>query len=58
MPCDTKLKPNQTIKQRADEVRKAVARIDLGLTTGRIKAQIGPQGAIVFEGLRAKSATA
>jgi hypothetical protein len=54
MPCDTKLKPNQTIKQRADEVRKAVARIDLGLTTGRIKPKIGPQGAIVFEGLRAE----
>ena len=24
MPCDTRLKPRQTIQQRADEVRKAV----------------------------------
>ncbi len=51
MPCDTKLKPRQTIQQRAAEVRKVTATAISGLTTGRIKAKVGPQGAIAFIGL-------
>lgn len=51
MPCDTKLKQGQTIKQRADEVRRAVDRIAAGLSQGRIKPRIGPQGAIAFDGI-------
>lgn len=51
MPCDTKLKVNQTIKQRADEVRKAAERISQGLAGGTVKAKVGPQGAIAFIGL-------
>jgi hypothetical protein len=50
MPCDTRLKPKQTLQQRADEVRKAVAKLSEGLAAGRIKAKVGPQGAIAFEG--------
>jgi hypothetical protein len=53
MPCDTKLKPKQTIQQRAEEVRRAVGRIAEALTAGRVKARVGPQGAIAFEGLSA-----
>ena len=52
MPCDRALKPQQTIQQRAEEVRQAVVRIALGLVTGRVKVVIGPQGAIAFDGLR------
>lgn len=52
MPCDTKLKSRQTIQQRAEEIRQVTARVQLGLTTGRIKVKIGPQGAIAFDGLR------
>lgn len=51
MPCDTYLKPRQTIKQRADEVRKATDRIAKALAAGRAKAKVGPQGAIAFTGL-------
>jgi hypothetical protein len=51
MPCDRKLKTGQTLKQRADEVRKVVDRIATALTQGRVKAKVGPQGAIAFEGL-------
>jgi hypothetical protein len=51
MPCDTRLKPRQTISQRAAEVRAAVDRFNKGLTSGRIKAKVGPQGGIAFEGL-------
>jgi hypothetical protein len=50
MPCDTRLKPKQTIQQRAEEVRRAVARLSDALVSGRIKAKVGPQGAIAFEG--------
>jgi hypothetical protein len=50
MPCDTRLKPKQTIQQRADEVRKAVAKLAAGLVSGSIKAKVGPQGAIAFDG--------
>lgn len=50
MPCDTKLKAKQTIQQRAEEIRKAVALLDKGLVSGRIKPVIGPQGAITFSG--------
>lgn len=53
MPCDTRLKPRQTLKQRADEVRQVVSRIMTGLTSGRIKAKVGPQGAIAFDGIAA-----
>jgi hypothetical protein len=52
MTCDTKLKPKQTAKQRADEIRAAVSALAAGLSSGAIKAKIGPQGAIAFDGWR------
>lgn len=51
MPCDTRLKPKQTIQQRAAEVRQVVAALASGLASGRVRAKIGPQGAIAFDGL-------
>lgn len=51
MPCDTRLKSGQTIKQRAEEIRAMVARLASGLMNGRIKPQIGPTGAVAFQGL-------
>jgi hypothetical protein len=51
MPCDTRLKPKQTIQQRAAEVRAAVERFSRGLATGKIKVRVGPQGAVAFEGV-------
>jgi hypothetical protein len=50
MACDTRLKPRQTIQERAKEVRDAVARLAQALTQGRVKAVVGPQGAIAFTG--------
>jgi hypothetical protein len=50
MPCDTNLKPKQTIQQRAEEVRRAVTGLSAALASGRVKARVGPQGAIAFEG--------
>lgn len=51
MPCNTTLKPNQTVAQRATEVRKAAERIDKLLAARRITVKVGPQGAIVFTGI-------
>ncbi len=51
MSCETRLKPRQTISERAAEVRKATAKIGEALATGRARVKIGPQGAIAFEGL-------
>lgn len=48
MPCDTRLKPRQTIQQRAAEVRKAVIALEAALASGRAKVKIGPQGAVTF----------
>ena len=51
MPCDTRLKPRQTIQQRAAEVREVVARAARGLVNGTVKVRVGPQGAVAFAGL-------
>lgn len=51
MPCDTRLKPRQTISERKTEVRKAVGKFSTGLATGTIKATVGKQGAIAFLGI-------
>jgi hypothetical protein len=51
MPCDTRLKKNQTIQQRATEVRAVVDRLASALVSGRVKPVIGPTGAIAFPGL-------
>jgi hypothetical protein len=54
MPCDTKLKPQQTISERIAEVRSAVDRFAAGLIAGRIKARVGANGGVAFDGIDAK----
>src|SRR5262245_20971133 len=51
MPCETKLKPQQTISQRAEEVRRMVARLSQKLVSGLVRPMVGKQGGIAFEGL-------
>jgi hypothetical protein len=51
MPCDTKLKPKQTIQQRATEIRAMVAALAQGLASNRVRVKIGPTGGVAFEGL-------
>ena len=50
MPCDTKLKRNQTISQRAEEVRRAIKELDSAIMRRRVRIKVGPQGAIAFDG--------
>jgi hypothetical protein len=51
MPCDTKLKARQTIKERAEEVRAVAAKVVAGLAAGRIKPKVGPTGGVAFLGV-------
>ena len=51
MPCDTKLKPRQTISERKIEVDRAVGKIQARILDGRVKVRVGPQGAIAFDGV-------
>lgn len=51
MPCNSRLKPNQSLKQRAAEVQNVVSLLSRGLATGQVKVVIGPQGAVAFTGL-------
>lgn len=49
MPCDTRLKPRQTISQRADEVRKVVNDINSLISMGKVKPVVDKRtGAIAF----------
>lgn len=50
MPCDTRLKPKQTIQQRADEIRRAVIALDARLKKRQVRVTVGPQGAVAFSG--------
>ena len=50
MACDTRLKPRQTIQQRATEVREAINRLAAALAAGRVKITLGANGVPVFQG--------
>lgn len=51
MPCDTRLKLNQTVKQRVAEVQKAIVRINDLVAARKALVKVGPQGAIAFQGI-------
>jgi uncharacterized protein YegL len=51
MPCDTRLKPRQTISQRKEEVRRTIDTLSRKLAAGQVKVKISPQGAVAFDGL-------
>lgn len=51
MPCDTrKSRPDQTLTERKEEVREAIAKLVAALASGRARAVIGPTGGIAFQG--------
>lgn len=50
MPCDTRLKPRQTIQQRAAEVKKVVEYADVLLRENKLKVRVDrTTGAIAFD---------
>lgn len=50
MPCDSVRTRQQTIGERALEVRAAIASLDRALLRRQVKVVVGPQGAIAFTG--------
>jgi hypothetical protein len=50
MSCDTMLKKGETIAQRAATIREKTARLSADLAAGRVRAVVGPQGAVSFAG--------
>lgn len=52
MPCDTRLKPKQTIQQRADEVRRAVSKVQARIINKRASVVVDKAtGAVAFGGI-------
>lgn len=52
MPCDTQLREGQTLQAREREVKAALDRLERYLQSGSVRVQIGPQGAVAFQGWR------
>lgn len=50
MPCDTSIQAGETVKSRAEDIRAAVKALSDALASGRVKAVVGPQGAVTFAG--------
>ena len=50
MPCDTQRNPNQSISQRAEEIRATVLTLERLLLTRKVRPVVGAQGAITFSG--------
>lgn len=48
MPCDTIRDSNETIAERAAEVKAALAKLEAELNLGRVGIKISPTGAIAF----------
>lgn len=52
MPCDTRMKRNQTIKQRQAEVQQVVADVNSLIASGKVKPVIDRKtGSIAFDGI-------
>jgi hypothetical protein len=50
MPCDTKLRVNQSLKERMAEVKAALQRLEASLRMGTVKVAISQNGAVAFTG--------
>lgn len=50
MACETMRRPKQTLAERIDEIKKAVAALDARLKKRQVRPVVGPQGAIAFKG--------
>lgn len=50
MPCDTRLRVNQSLKERMAEVKAALQRLEASLRMGTVKVAISQNGAVAFVG--------
>jgi hypothetical protein len=51
MPCDTVTRKNQNLSERVDEVRKVLVAVDKRIVSRLVRVRVGPQGAVVFDGV-------
>jgi hypothetical protein len=51
MPCEGVRRRGQSLSQRKAEIKKVTERVSALLASGKVKAKVGPQGAIAFEGI-------
>jgi len=49
MACDTMRRPEQTLADRMNEVKAALAKLEARLSAGAVRVSIGPTGAVVFQ---------
>jgi hypothetical protein len=50
MPCDTRLRNNQSLEDRNREIKKALAKLEADLRAKRIQVMIANNGGITFQG--------
>lgn len=50
MPCDTQLRSGQTLEGRNNQIKAALERLKRALQSGAVKVNIGPNGAVAFQG--------
>lgn len=50
MPCDTRLRENQTLTDRNNQIQAALRRLEQYLQTGTVRITIAPNGAVAFAG--------
>lgn len=54
MSCDIMRRPNQTLTERKDEVKKAITMLDKLIASGKVNVRVGTdgigKGAVVFKG--------
>lgn len=50
MPCDTRLRENQTLADRNNQIQAALRRLEQYLQTGTVRLAIASNGAIAFSG--------
>jgi len=50
MPCDTRLRAEQTLDERQQEITAALRALEQRLLVGQVKVSIGSNGAIAFSG--------
>ncbi len=48
MPCDSNLRNGQTLAERNEEIKKALAKLEADLNLGRVGVKISANGAIAF----------
>jgi len=51
MTCWTYVKPQQTKEERKREIQKATANIDRLIAARKVVVKVGPQGAVMFQGI-------